>query len=118
VYDEHELDKQIQAFANHIGNHYFGELHGETPNTVLAGATVDYHKFKHQKQQAKTQRIPIDIFFAKNEQLENTYRDSEGLSAILLGRCSAKYFFILKVKKIFCATHFKKMAPTCTAKFQ
>jgi hypothetical protein len=57
VYDEHELDKQTQAFANHIGHRYFGELHGETPNTVLAGATVDYHKFKHQKQQAKTQRI-------------------------------------------------------------
>jgi hypothetical protein len=57
VYHEHELDKQIQDFANHIGNRYFGELHGETPNTVLAGATVDYHKFKHQKQQAKTQRI-------------------------------------------------------------
>jgi hypothetical protein len=57
VYDEHELDKQITLFADHIGNRYFGELHGETPNTILAGATINKHKFKQQKTAAKTVRL-------------------------------------------------------------
>jgi hypothetical protein len=40
------------------------ELHGETPNTILAGATINHQKFNHQKQQAKTNRLADNKTFA------------------------------------------------------
>jgi hypothetical protein len=64
VYNDIACDREIETFVSNIGNRYFGELKGETPNTILAGATINHHKFKDQKQLAKTVRIAENKAFA------------------------------------------------------
>lgn len=56
-YDDKACDKFLEAFMNHSGNRYFGELYGLTPNQVLAGEIPNKHLFKPQIEQAKLNRI-------------------------------------------------------------
>lgn len=56
-YDEKDCDKKLALFYDFIGNRYFGELHGETPYKVLAGAIPDKHRFKDKIKIAQKERV-------------------------------------------------------------
>ncbi len=62
-FDEDDTDKKLNAFVEHIGNRYFIELYGTTPNRILAGDRIDKYRFKQQIQQAKLARVIINQEF-------------------------------------------------------